>query len=120
MKKENEMSNNQEQITAELDGLNDRCREALRAVGIGEPGGSRYGRKLDYRVQPSCENPDEEGSKRFASFCIHQPFLIFRIEPEQVRALANELTEIANGFDGWEGERHATPSKPDTHAIHAG
>lgn len=86
---------------AELESLSGRAVEALHAVGIGEPGGSRFGRKLDYWVAPAR---DEETGKSFASFGIRHPHLIFRIEPEQARALANELTEIADSFDRWNRE----------------
>jgi hypothetical protein len=84
--------------------MSDRCVEVLRAVGIGEPGGSRYGRKLDYSVIPCVE---EGGGNHFASLHIRQPLMVFRVEPEQVRALANELTEMADVFDRWERERRA-------------
>lgn len=78
--------------------LSNRAAEALHAVGFGEQGGSATGRSLDCQVVAAI---DEATGRHFAQLVIRNPLLVFRLESEQVRALAYELTEMADAFDRW-------------------
>jgi len=78
--------------------LSRRGAEALRAVGFGEHGGSATGRKLDCQVVAAR---DEATGEHFAQLIIRHPLLVFRMGPEQVRALARDLKETADAFDRW-------------------
>lgn len=78
--------------------LSGRAAEALRAVGFGEAAGSTTGRKLECTLVAAR---DEAGGKNFAQLIIRNPFVVFRLEPEQVRELATEFADMATAFDRW-------------------
>lgn len=75
-----------------------RTEEALRAIGLNEPGGSTTGRKFEYDLTPAL---DEITGEYFASLHIRQPHLIFRLSPYQLASLAADATEISKAFSRW-------------------
>lgn len=79
--------------------LSSRAAEALRAFGVGQPGGSTTGRKLNYTatLQPSNEGM----SGPFAQLLIKDPLLVFRLDREELGALVKDLAEIKTRLDSF-------------------
>jgi hypothetical protein len=75
--------------------LSPRAAEALRAFGVGQPGGSTTGRKLNYsvNVQPS------EGGAPFVQMIVSDPLLVFRLDRDELAGLINELAEAKAFLD---------------------
>lgn len=78
--------------------LSGRAAEALRAFGIGEAGGSTTGRKLDCTL--TAQHDPATGTP-YAQLVIQDPLLVFRIEPDQLRALHSEIADTLNAFERW-------------------
>lgn len=72
--------------------------EKSRRLGVVNLGAPATGRKLDCEVTAQV---DEATGKHFAQLIIRNPLMVFRLEAEQVRALAREFANMANAFDRW-------------------
>lgn len=81
-----------------------RVAEVLKAVGIGEEGGSPTGRRLDCQVT-ACV--DEQTNAGFVQLVIASPLLIFRVSPDQARDLAAQL--VAEADDALHMAARGTP-----------
>lgn len=79
--------------------LSGRAVEALRAFGVGEAGGSATGRKLSYTLTAQV---DPATGRHYAQFITRDPLMVFRLEQDQVCALAAEFSELAANFKRWE------------------
>ncbi|WP_322094572.1 hypothetical protein [Paraburkholderia bannensis] len=79
--------------------LSGRAAEALRAFGIGEIGGGATGRKLAYTLTAQV---DPATGRHYAQFITRDPLMVFRLEQDQVCALAAEFSELAANFKRWE------------------
>lgn len=77
--------------------LSPRAAEALRAFGVGQPGGSTTGRKLNYTatLQPSNDGI----SKPFVQLLIKDPLLVFRLEHDEFNAMMADLGQLKAGLD---------------------
>lgn len=77
--------------------LSPRAAEALRAFGVGQPGGGSTGRKLNYTatIQPSNDGI----SQPFMRLLIKDPLLVFRLDRDEFNALVADLCELKVGLD---------------------
>lgn len=77
--------------------LSPRAAEALRAFGVGQPGGNTTGRKLNcsIHVQPGNDNT----SGPFVQLIVNDPLLVFRIDADELDSLIKELTEAKTCID---------------------
>ena len=69
-------------------GPSGRIAEVLKAVGIGEEGGSSTGRRLDCQVSAQL---DEATGTGFIQMVVATPLLVYRLSPDQARDLAVNL-----------------------------
>ena len=81
-------------------GPSGRIAEVLKAVGIGEEGGSSTGRRLDCQVSAQL---DEATGAGFIQMVVATPLLVYRLSPNQARGLAADLNQEAA-----DAERYAT------------
>lgn len=77
-------------------GLSGRAAEVMSAFGIGEEGGGRTGRRLDYQVNGQL---DEANAVGFVQLLIASPMLVFRLSTEQARSLAAAMLREADDAD---------------------
>lgn len=77
--------------------LSSRAAEALRAFGVGQPGGSTTGRKLNYTVSAQPSNDGTGGP--FVQLIIKDPLLVFRLEHDELGDLVKELSELKSYLD---------------------
>lgn len=78
-----------------------RAGQVLQAFGIGQ-GGTSNGRKLDCTMTAQV---DAESGEHYCQLLVADPLLVFRLERGQVRALAEEMTELADALDRWSTSR---------------
>lgn len=76
---------------ARRDGIGGRAAEVMRAFGIGEEGGSRTGRRLESVVTAQL---DEQNGVGFVQLMVTSPLMVFRLNIDEARALAAQLTEM--------------------------
>ena len=74
-------------------GPSGRMAEVLRAVGIGEEGGSPTGRRLDCQVTAQL---DETAGFGFVQLIIATPLLVYRLNVSQAREIALQLSREAD------------------------
>lgn len=73
-----------------------RASEVMAAFGIGQEGGSSTGRALSCQVVGQLDEADGSG---FVQLVIASPLLVFRLSPDQARALAASLGAEAGAAD---------------------
>lgn len=74
--------------------LTGRAAEVVRAFGIGTAGGSTTGRKMG---KPNISlQIDEATRERFIQFAISNPLMVYRLELDEAKFIAQELTELLN------------------------
>lgn len=70
--------------------LSTRAAEALKAVGFGEAAGSSTGRKFNITgINPQV---DEATGEVFIQIITRDPLMVYRLEIEEAKAIAQELT----------------------------
>jgi hypothetical protein len=74
-----------------------RAGQVLAAFGVGQGGGAT-GRRFDCTLTAAT---DETTGEVYCRMLVSDPLLVFRLPPQQVRALASELSELAAAFDRW-------------------
>lgn len=73
--------------------LTGRAAAALRAFGVGEPGGGSRGREFNGSANLQ---PADGGHPPIVQLIINNPLLVFALSPARAWALGNELIESAN------------------------
>lgn len=74
--------------------LTGRAAEIVHAFGIGTAGGSTTGRKMG---KPNISlQIDEATRERFIQFAISNPLMVYRLELNEAKFIAQELTELLN------------------------
>jgi hypothetical protein len=84
--------------------LSGRAAEALRAFGIGEPGGSSLGRV--FKGGAANPHPDNKGGT-LVQATIHEPLMVFAMTPEQAIAFGKELKEAGEAAQRWNNPQQA-------------
>ena len=77
--------------------LTGRAAEALQAVGYGTPYGSTTGRKL--KVSAIAPQVDQATAKHFVQIVTTEPLMVWRLEPDEARALSTELIDVVKFLD---------------------
>lgn len=77
--------------------LSPRIAEALRAYGVGDPGGSTTGRSLN--VSAVNLQVDQSTAKPFIQVIATDPLMVYRIEVPDAKALAQELAQAVDAAE---------------------
>jgi len=88
--------------------LSGRAAEALRAFGIGEPGGTSLGRI--FKGGTANPHPDNKGGT-LVQATIREPLMVFAMTPEQAIEFGKELKEAGEAAQRWNNPKQA-PAAP--------
>lgn len=74
--------------------LTGRSLEVMRAFGVGEPGGSTRGRKLE--VVGISREKDTGSGDWYVRFVTADPLMVYRLTPEQARSVGQQLLDATS------------------------
>jgi hypothetical protein len=68
-----------------------RVAEVVEAFGVGQPGGSRFGRELKCQFTPQF---NEEAGGHFIQMQVEKPLSIFRLSLDEAKVVLDDLSEV--------------------------